>query len=631
MNMKANRLILPILLATAVSLSSCRDKFAEINQNPSTVTKADPSYLMAEAIRDFQTNDYLLWFYNAKYFGVWDQMCATGAFSENSTEMNEAGGQGSQYLTMLRYRNDINNIIKDNHPEYGAYSAVCDILAIYCGIFDTDIYGDIPYSEAAMYRYGGTLTPKYDRVDSLYTGWIQSLDNDIKTFQDSKMQFIGTEDVVYKGDLTKWAKLANSIKLKIAARMYNNKPAEAISIVESVASSQVGYIDDDDQNFMFNKADVVTSGDGDIVYQTGNDLQSNTKEYASANVINFMRENKDPRIRFIYTKNGFNSKIVQGFIDAGKVDSLPTYTKEHIVFDDKGNFKEWKAPGEPWVRYIGMPMVLKGSAEYNKVKSEFFVTTDRYVLKNETTGTTIKYENVSRYNDEMRRGRCTYTIPTLPGDKVIEDKDQIPWWGMYLTSAETNLYLAEFSLLGAKLSKSANEYYTRGVNKSLQEYNLLAAYNKIPYYGTTYDYDPNEKTINLIGNEIDEMLAQPGVKLTGSTSEQLEKVYLQQMIHFSMQPDEHFVTARRSGYPKKGSALLPFEDFGYFTPESIPRRFQINPPSPTDIMYDIKVEAYKTQGLTPGTNQSKGNTSTVLNTERLWQDQNGPQWGTPKQ
>lgn len=42
--------------------TGCRDDFAEINSSPSQVTKAEPSYLFAKAVMDFDPYDYTLWF-----------------------------------------------------------------------------------------------------------------------------------------------------------------------------------------------------------------------------------------------------------------------------------------------------------------------------------------------------------------------------------------------------------------------------------------------------------------------------------------------------------------------------------------------------------------------------------------
>lgn len=127
------------------------------------------------------------------------------------------------------------------------------------------------------------------------------------------------------------------------------------------------------------------------------------------------------------------------------------------------------------------------------------------------------------------------------------------------------------------------------------------------------------------------MLATEAVKLTGNVDADLEKVYLQQLMHFSLLPDDQFVTARRSGYPKVGSALLPMVKFDAVALNAIPRRFEIGSPSPTDIMKDILTASYAAQGFkTLGTGHSGGAynlTGSPLNSERVWQDKNAPQWG----
>ena len=207
------------------------------------------------------------------------------------------------------------------------------------------------------------------------------------------------------------------------------------------------------------------------------------------------------------------------------------------------------------------------------------------------------------------------------------DNDDVPWWGMYLGAGETNLYLAELAQLGA-ISGNAKNFYERGVTLSVQEWDKVAGKNKIPYYGTTYGYDPLEASIELKDGEIEAMLATDAVKWDGS----LEKIYLQQLMNFTMMPNELYATARRSGYPKVGSRYLPMVKFANMELAGIPRRFEFSEPAPTDIMHDIRMESLKEQGLTPGKNQSgMGHSSTtVLNTERLWQDKSAPQWGSGK-
>ena len=621
--MKANKLFIALSLLAVVGLTSCRDQFAVLNQDPTAVTTEDPSFLATQAQTLFETNDYTFWFYNQKAYMLWSQMGTTGVFSEGSYGMETGVNRQTGYITMLTYRNAINKYIDAyNHPEAKAYAAMCGVLAIYGAIYAIDINGDIQYTEAAQYRDGGTLTPKYDTVEELYDLFVTELDGYIKVFQDDSQVVVAKQDIIYNGNMAKWAKLANSLKLKVAVRLYNNNASKAGQIAQGVLSSSAGYIDSVDDAFIFHKADAATGGD--LAYQTGNSL-SGWMAGSNQNVVNYMVNARDPRVRFFYTKNGFNSKIIQEFIDEGKADKLPPFVTENINLDADGNFESYKL-GEPWCRYQGRPVVWEMSKEYEALKGTYFDYMDRYQL---TVGDANKsYSLFSAVSEEMVRGRCGFQVPTIPGGPVIQDNEQIPWWGMYLGSGEVNLYLAELRALGAISTGSAQTYYERGVELSVKEWDYVAGKNKIPYYGTTYGYDPLEVSIELKEGEVAAMLKTDAAKWDGS----MEKIYLQQLMNFTMMPDELFVTARRSGYPKIGSKLLPFVEFSAIQRTAIPRRFEFTEPLPTDIMHDIRLANLKAQGFTTGTNQSgTGVTSnSVLNTERLWQDKNAPQWGEGK-
>ena len=622
--MKATKIFIALSLLAVVGFTSCRKQFAELNQNPTAVTLAEPSYLATRAMTLFETNDYTFWFYNQPLYAKWTQMGASGSFNEGTYGVPTGINRQTSYITMLTYRNDIDKYIEDfEHPESKAYSAMVGVLAIYSAIYAIDINGDIQYTEASQYRYGGPLTPNYDKVEALYDLFVTELDQYIATFKDDTQVVVAGQDIIYGGKMDKWAKLANTLKLKIAVRLYSQNASKAGQIAQGVLSNSAGYIDSMEDAFIFHKADAATGGD--LAYQTGNSY-SGWIASSSENVINFMVNGRDPRVRFFYYKNGFNSKVIQEFIDEGKKEDLPPFVLANINLDEEGNFESYKL-GEPWCRYYGIPIVWTMSPEYDKYLGVYFETTDRYQL---TVGDAKKsYSWSSGLNEEMIRGRVDFTVPTIPGGPVITDTEDVPWWGLYLGAGETNLYLAELRQLGAISTGSAQAYYEKGVELSVKEWDYVAGKNKIPYYGTTYGYDPLEESIELKDGEIAAMLATDAVKWDGS----MEKIYLQQLMNFTMMPDEMFVTARRSGYPKVGSNLLPFVDFGSsFARTAIPRRFEFSEPTPTDIMHDIRVANLKDQGFTMGTNQSGTgfNTTTVLNTERLWQDKNAPQWGEGK-
>lgn len=622
--MKKIKYVLTIIVSCLLVVgTSCRDEMADINTNPSQVVKGNIPYLFAQAVIEFEPSGYLYWFYNAAMTYRWGQMgVPTGGFTSTYTETTATGDQGYQYIRVLNYARDIQHLrstmSEEESEKYASLSACVDILTVYLGIFDSDMYGDRPFTEASMARYGGTLTPKYDKIEDLYTLWLGMLDDAITTLTTAKNQiFPHTQDVIYNGDVSKWAKLANSLKLKIAVRLLSQEKEQALTIASDVAAASCGVLDGRDDDFLFNKANAIAKDDGDKVYHWNQTFL--TGMASSQRVVNFMLKNKDPRVRFFYRKNEWNSKIVQGFFDADK--NIPEYILENVnysVVDGKKKFESWKGLGEPWVRYYGLPVEMDAG---NKVAyADYFDYANRCRL----TGDRAAYIPFSQFQQEMIIGRYDFTLPTLPGDPIIQDTEDVPWYGMYMSTAEVNLYLAEFKLLGANLPKTAAEYFRKGVRASVEEYDRLAFLNKIPYYGKTYDYDPNEKVIDLKTGEIEDMLDNTDYQLTDNTTSDLEKVYVQQLIHFTLFPNDQFVTVRRSGCPKEDSDLISWENFSPLVPNNaIPRRFEVPAPSPTDKMYQILLDSYRSQGFTPGSNQP----GTLLNSERVWQDKGAPQFG----
>lgn len=620
--MKKLKYLTIILTVMSIFLynTSCKDDFAEVNTDQATITSGNPSFLFAQAILEFKPQDYLYWFYNASEIFQWVQTgVSTGGVT--STLADGAPAQSFKSIDVLRYANELKYVRslmdEEESAKYAQYSAALDILTIYMGIYDTDFTGDIPYTEAAQAAQGGTLTPKYDRVESLYNLWLGNLDEDIQVLTTATNQvFLGAQDMIYGGDTNKWARLANSLKLKIAARLINKDRAKALQIASSVVNSPVGVISNESQDFLFNKATSSTANN-DYVYNWNNAVLQTVG--GSITMVDFLIDNLDPRVRFIFQKNHWNSKVVQLFFDAEREDDVPHFIMENVNYEIDGDgiyqFISWKGVGEPWVRYYGLPLEFNAGQQAGLYGDWF-----NYTVRSRYDENHI-YRPYSMFQTEMLYGRIDFSYPITPGDPAIRDTEDVPWWGMYMTSAEVNLYLAEFALLGASLPESAATYYNRAVEASVRNYDRLAANNMIPYYGTTYGgYDPHEKAIDLQSGEIETMMASPQYQLTGNTASDLEKVYLQQIVHFTLQPIDQYTTARRSGVPVIGSDLFPRMTYSQVPTSAIPRRMALNQPSPTDLMYDILIQSYQDQGLSVGS-------GTILNSERIWQDIGSPQWG----
>ena len=446
-----------------------------------------------------------------------------------------------------------------------------------------------------------------------------------------------SQDVVYKGDTNKWAKFANSLKLRIAVRLLAQNENKAKQVASAVVNASCGYIDALDEDVRFNKGAVALTGSvDDYIYHWSNGF---TGCAGTETVINFLVENQDPRVRFFYQKNNWNSKIVQGYYDAGL--KIPDFIEKNVVSevgaDGKKKFVKWGGLGEPWVRYYGITEDwLAGNDNTGKYRWYFPATypeADKELyLHNKEGNNPTSYTAYSILNRMMINGR-TYTsasqveAATLPDDSYTFTTQNRPWYGMYLSAAEVNLYLAEFAMLNNQESQ-AKTYYDKALAFSVQSYNELAKDNQVAYYSNVqgcFGYDSNEGSIDLKDGEIATMMSNDKYAFTGTAAEKLEKIYLQELIHFTLYPNEVYVTARRSGYPSYNSTILPRKSYANVPASSIPRRFPTGAITDDDLAADVKKAAYAAQGLTV---TSSGMYNSVLATERLWPDKNAPEWGS---
>ena len=612
----------------ALTMGCSESDYADINTDPSKVTKGDPIFLFTQAQVEYQPFDYLLWYYDGAYTSKFVQAYTPAAsFNDLFNNMAELGGVGSQSIKVKLYENEINSVLSsmpaDKAAQYTHLSAMANALSVYMALFDTDLFGSRPYSEAARARLDGTLTPKYDSQPQLFDQWLKELDADLEKLKATSPQIsIGNNDLAYNGNAEKWVKFINGIKLKIAVRLLHQDKARAIKIAEEVGAADANVMKDITDDYVYNKG---TGGDGgNNTYGTDNSVNLGV---SSKNVIDFMRRNKDPRMLVMFTKNDFNSEVIQAFFDAqARGDNncaIPKYILDQVNYttDAKGHkhFVSWKGDGEPWVRYHGLPIGIKLSdnADYTG-ENNYFVATRWKVTDGDKSKT---YSPLSYFNEELVRGRVDYTFPTAPKGKVVQDVEDNPLYEMTLSAAEMNLYLAEFKLLGANLPRTAADYFKTGVETSAQAYSRMATLNKIPYYDKAHCNDPLDKPVTYEADAIKTMMVNADYQLTGNRDADLEKVYVQLYLHFYYQPLEQFVTARRSGVPKVGSTLIPW--VALKPSKDIPRRFYITQPELSDKMRAIIEAAMREQGFS----FTDGQKPDVLNTERVWYDKGAPNFG----
>ena len=620
------RTLAAALLLGSVMFTSCIDEFSELNSDPSTITKPDIRFLFTKCEASFQPGDYAQWFGGFNDLSTWSQTTVSsgGNTTRSNRPTDEANGCGYEVNEVLRYANEIryqiSQLPEEEKATYEYIQYLCNPLLVYLSIQDADLYGSRQYTEAEQARYTNPplLLPKYDTQEELLEVWLKELDQTINYLSSNEIKdVLNNQDFIYKGDLKKWGKLANSLKLKIAARLINKDRNRAFEIVKQVAESPVGLIATTDDDFVYNKGKFDNNWNNDFSVGVG-----------TQHLIDFLVNNKDPRLLYFFQKNDYNSNVVQAYFDQKR--EMPDFVEKNVISEVKNGkkvFKEWGGPGEPWVRYYGLPVEI-GAGQMDKYEDYFDPTGQLFVLYS-AAGAKKSYYPCTYRNQEMVKGLLTYTYPDAPDVTPVQDTQQYGWYGLYFSAAETNFFLAEFTLLGATWNgqKSAQEYFTDGITASVKGYDYVAGQNHIPYYDSPYVNDPHDVSIKLQEEWLTELLKKEAYNLSGDKASDLEKVYIQEYLHYFNAPIDQYVNIMRSGVPMKNSSILPRKEFDEQLGDSypIPRRFAVMEPLESDQLHDITIAAYKAQGYTyQGTNAKNPQ---VLHDERVWMDKENPDFG----
>ena len=84
---------------------------------------------------------------------------------------------------------------------------------------------------------------------------------------------------------------------------------------------------------------------------------------------------------------------------------------------------------------------------------------------------------------------------------------------------------------------------------------MLAGQNHIPYYDSPYVNDPHDVSIKLQEEWLTELLKKEAYNLSGDKASDLEKVYIQEYLHYFNAPIDQYVNIMRSGVPMKNSSI----------------------------------------------------------------------------
>ncbi len=246
-----NKLIRILIIAPI--LFSC-DKFIDVNQNPNNPTAVPPSTILPTTTvgMAFANSNALgqatavLVQYSA---GAANQPLQYDRFDLDNLLDNQWSGE--IYGNTL---NDLQILITQNQTDNPVYAGVAKIEKAYVISMATDLWGDVPYSEAG--RGLEFAQPRFDKQEDIYQGnaslGIQSLFDLVKEgmadLDKASTLKPGNDDLIYKGDVAKWKRAGNTLLLKFAMQISKKNPTLAKSTIESVLTGN-NYINANNLDF----------------------------------------------------------------------------------------------------------------------------------------------------------------------------------------------------------------------------------------------------------------------------------------------------------------------------------------------------------------------------------------------
>ncbi len=257
------------LLLSVITGCKRGDDFYISPNNPAKVTPA----LLLTAIEVSTYNSYEgMLVKNASVLiqqnaGIDGQMLPVNNYLLPENEYDNQWGQNYQALFSCKNLQD----------EFGAanpyYSGMADVLAAMNWGILTDLWGDIPFSEALQGK--GNYMAKYDSQETVIKGILAMLDDAITKLNmapDANELLPGADDITFGGNVKLWIKTAYALKARYLNRLSNKadyNPAEILS------SLQNGILE--------SKDDFITvHGDGITERNQWYDYQEGRKNYALA-------------------------------------------------------------------------------------------------------------------------------------------------------------------------------------------------------------------------------------------------------------------------------------------------------------------------------------------------------------
>jgi len=454
------------LTGAMVSCDTLDEKF----YNPDKLTEADFSLLFASA----QTKGHLFRYdYGATYHYMrgFGKMLGLGVSplyldrTQNNTIVRPwdgwSGTPFNEFIftqTCTNYSKELSgmkllyaDMTEEEQEQNKVYMLCSDIIRSYAFQRATDLYDDMPYSEAGG-AFQELFYPKYDTQEEIYMSIMETLKNaakDLGAYQfqtDAEKSKFSSVDILCNGDLDKWIRMANSLRLRMAMRLCHVNQSTAISTIKELVaenrmlteySHDIGF-EEQDKTHAFELT--FFRGVDERGYESGapatiiKDIMN--YEYQPGDENGITRHDFDPRLYAMFQSDIHNRYIGLPLTQEEAETELPKYYTEQEL-TDMYNFNDvvtnpWNPERIPTMynrrTYFNFDMKfpVMGSTETNLIlveaavrwPGEFGNIDVKQCIKKAIDASTRFYYNVNK--------TMSYNESSLPSILYVQAKAKAP-------------------------------------------------------------------------------------------------------------------------------------------------------------------------------------------------------------
>lgn len=267
--MKYNQIIVYFLAIMMLLVSaSCERGFEELNVDPDDPTETSANFLFNGLLASlpYVRNEKL--YLNNHHMYQWSQLSAS--LFDEPNEVSELGRDPVWDDHFGAVRN-----VRELEKRLDAYTgdparmqnrrALLKIVYAYKTLRTTDLYGDMPYSEAGrgVDPENQIFRPQYDTQEAIYRDALAELkwaaDNLVTdagaTTPAGETYFnYGPNETLFNNDMLKWKKLANALRLRYALRMSNVDEAYARETAAEILNGNQPLPEGHEDMFAFSPA-----------------------------------------------------------------------------------------------------------------------------------------------------------------------------------------------------------------------------------------------------------------------------------------------------------------------------------------------------------------------------------------